>query len=345
MGFKVRIRQCEDAIDVQMGETILQAALRNGISYPSGCQSGNCAACKSHLHDGEIEMSPYSEYALTDTEQAAGMILACRAVPWSDAEVSWLAEDDVVTNPVRHITCTVTGLDDLTHDIKRVSLTPSDGEVPEFTPGQYAKLTFDDLPGRDYSMAGHSDDTSLEFHIRAVPDGAVSSHVADMLAIGDAVQVEMPMGIAHVRTLHTGPVALIAGGSGIAPIMSILRSVLTQPDMGTRPVHLFIGVRAERDIYLEDHFVDLAAKHDNLTITWALSEPGEQTERRKGHLAAIVQQDLLRHLPLDGWKAYLAGPPVMVDTCTDVLEDLGIGRENCHADAFFTASEMAENQA
>ena len=184
MGFKVRIRQCDDAIDVQMGETILQAALRNGIAYPSGCQSGNCAACKSHLHGGEIEMSPYSEYALTESEREAGMILACRAVPWSDADVSWLAEDDVVTNPVRHLTCTVTALEKLTHDITRLCLQPDDCAIPEFTPGQFANLTFDglqgdDLPGRDYSMAGHADDSMLEFHIRAVSDGAVSTHVAE----------------------------------------------------------------------------------------------------------------------------------------------------------------------
>ena len=345
MGFKIRIRQCDNPIDVEMGETILQAALRHGISYPSGCQSGNCAACKSHLHDGEIEMSPFSEYALTDAERGAGMILACRAVPWSDGEVSWLAEDDVVTNPVRHIDCTVTGLQDLTHDIKGVSLTPVDDKIPEFTPGQYASLSFAGLPGRDYSMASHATDPTIDFHIRAMPDGEVSAHVANTLAPGDPVRVEMPMGIAHIRSQHTGPVVLIAGGSGIAPIISILRAILAQDDTADRPIHLYLGVRDEADVYLEDYFADLAAQHENLTVTWALSEPGGDTARRTGHLASLLQLDLVRHLPLDGWKAYLAGPPVMVETSMAVLEDFGISRDNCHADAFFTARELADNVA
>ena len=163
------------------------------------------------------------------------------------------------------------------------------------------------------------------------------------LAIGDKVQVEMPMGIAHVRTLHTGPVVLIAGGSGIAPIVSILRSVLAQETLEHRPVHLYLGVRDERDIYLETYFTDLAARHRNLTVTWALSEPTGATQRRTGFLDRIIQRDLIAHLPLDGWKAYLAGPPVMVNACVDTLEDLGVGRDNCHADAFYTASELAHN--
>ncbi|WP_417520040.1 2Fe-2S iron-sulfur cluster-binding protein [Minwuia sp.] len=90
MSFKVKIEQADDPITVEMGETILQAALRQGIKYPCGCQAGNCGACKSALISGEIEMSPWSEYALSPEEEREGRILACRAVPWSDAEVRWL---------------------------------------------------------------------------------------------------------------------------------------------------------------------------------------------------------------------------------------------------------------
>ena len=94
-----------------MGETILAAALRAGVPYPFGCQSGNCGACKSTLPSGEVRMSPYSEYALSKAEREQGLILACRAVPWSDCEVAWLEADDVAMHPLRQLDCDVVGVE------------------------------------------------------------------------------------------------------------------------------------------------------------------------------------------------------------------------------------------
>ena len=97
-------------------------ALNAGISYPFGCQSGNRGACKSHLVKGEVTMEGYSDFALSDQEKERGLILACRAVPWEDSEVAWLEEDDLIVHPRRLLDCEVTGLDDATHDIKRIRL-------------------------------------------------------------------------------------------------------------------------------------------------------------------------------------------------------------------------------
>src|SRR5258708_39416730 len=122
MPFDVRIRQCDDPVAVEPGQTILDAALAQGVAYPHGCRSGNCGACKSRHHAGEIELAPYSDYALTASERASGLILACRAMPWSDAEVAWLDAEDLIINPQRQLTCRVVALEQATHDIRIVRL-------------------------------------------------------------------------------------------------------------------------------------------------------------------------------------------------------------------------------
>src|SRR5689334_18667493 len=114
MTFEVRIRQHATPIAVEIGQTILDAALAAGVPYPHGCRSGNCGACKSRLGEGEVEMAPYSEFALTEAEAAEGLVLACRAVPWSDAAVEWLDPGETVVHPLRRMTCRVAAIDNAT---------------------------------------------------------------------------------------------------------------------------------------------------------------------------------------------------------------------------------------
>ena len=341
MSFRVTVSQFKEPFSVAMGQTILEAALERDLPYPHGCRSGNCGACKSELLSGEVEMSPYSEYALTDAEKSGGLILACRAVPWSDCAVKFLDFDDTVAHPLRHLRCRVTAVDDLTHDIKCVRLKVLDGGPYDFTAGQYARIEFPGLPPRDYSMANRPDEPGLEFHIRLVAGGAVTPYVAKSLKVGDRLKVFGPHGTSYWRERHTGPILALAGGSGLAPIKSIVETALQAG--ATQPVHLYVGVRDERDLYLEDHFKALAAKHRNLTFIPVLSEPSRATKRRTGFLADAVRQDFAGLGPrsLDGAKAYLAGPPVMVETAVAILEALGLRRQDCHADAFYSEAEKA----
>lgn len=342
MGFSVTIRQWATPIQVETGQTVLDAAVAQGVPYPYGCQSGNCGACKSRLYRGEVEMAPYSSYALTDEERAQGLVLACRAVPWSDAELAWLDGDDVVMHPLRDLVCTVAALEDLTHDIKLVRLAIAEGGPFTFAPGQYAAVSFGGLAARDYSMANVPDrDGSgpglIEFHIRHVAGGASSAHVAKGLKRGDTVRVKGPYGTSFLREQHTGPILAIAGGSGLAPIKSIVESALS---LGMRqPIDLYFGVRDERDLYLEEHFATLARRHANLRFNPVLSSPAGATQRRTGfvHEAALADS-----VSLDGAKAYLAGPPVMVEAASRLLEQRGLARENIHADAFYTEAERVK---
>lgn len=335
MSFKVRIVPAERTIDVPVGATILEAALDAGIGYPHGCQSGNCGACKSHLVKGEVTMEGYSEFALSDEEKDRGLILACRAVPWEDSEVAWLDEDDLIVHPRRLLSCKVVGLDDATHDIKRVRLTIDSGGPFDFSAGQFASVTFNGCAPRDYSMANIPGDPGLEFHIRCPPGGTTSAYVASTLRIGETVRVEGPFGTSYLREAHRGPIIAIAGGSGLAPIKSIVEQALARKL--PQHIYLYFGARTERDLYLVEHFEALAREHRSFHFTPVLSEEAGGS-RRAGLVHEAVAADFDE---FDGCKAYLAGPPVMVEAATRLLEARGLRRIDIHADAFYTAAEMA----
>jgi len=335
MTFKVRIAQADRAIEVPTGGTILEAALDAGVGYPFGCQSGNCGACKSHLVKGEVTMEGYSEFALSDEEKARGLILACRSVPWEDCEVAWLEEDDLIVHPRRVLACKVVGLDDATHDIKRVRLAIEAGGPFDFSAGQFASVTFEGCAPRDYSMANVPGDPVLEFHVRRSQGGTTSAYVAEKLKPGDSVRVEGPFGASYLRETHRGPIIAVAGGSGMAPLKSIVERAI-QKEM-PQHIYFYFGVRSERDLYLHDHFAKLAEKHPHLHFTPVLSE-GTGGGLRTGLVHEAVAADFDE---FDGCKAYLAGPPVMVEAATRLFEQRGMRRIDVHADAFYTAAEMA----
>ena len=327
------------AVDVDMGQTLLDAALAAGIDYPHSCRAGNCSACKSRLIEGEVDLMPYSEFALSDEDRAAGYILACRCMVWEDSRVETVGvEDEAPATDV--VAARIVSLDDATHDIKRIRLAAIDGTLPEFKPGQFANLSFDGLPGRDYSMAGAPNDPVWEFHIRRMPEGAVSNFVAATLQVGDKVLVKGPMGDAHLRADHEGPIFAIAGGSGMAPVKSIVESALRASP--NREVHFYFGARDERDLYLTEHFMALAAEHANMHFVPVLSEPSQATKRRTGFVHQAALADLA---DLHGYKAYMAGPPVMVEAAHAALKERGLPAADIHADAFYTVADNPDGQS
>jgi NAD(P)H-flavin reductase len=255
----------------------------------------------------------------------------------SDAEVSWLESDEIVRHPQRRLVCRVAALDALTHDIMRVRLAIPAGGVFDFSAGQYARLAFGALPPRDYSMASRPGEVPLEFHIRRMGPDSVSAHVAERLRLGEAVVAEGPLGSAYLRETHAGPILAVAGGSGLAPAKSIVETALASGR--EQPIHLYFGARDERDLYLLEHFEALAAAHANFRFVPVLSEPHRATPRRTGFVHEAVAADFAA---LDGAKAYVAGPPAMVEQATSLLLDrLGLRRADLHADPFYSEAERA----
>ncbi len=333
---KVQLPQAGRTISVPQGRTILDTALNDRVDYPHGCKSGRCGSCKSRLIGGVVDLLPHTPFALSAEERSEGLILACRALPRSDVTVAWLGgEDEIAGLPVRSISGRVEAVSDATHDIKRIWIRFPSSEPFEFKAGQYARLSFPGAPRRDYSMASRPDEELLEFHIRRVPGGSASERIAATAGLGVTVTVEGPFGSAFLRERHGGPIVAVAGGSGLAPIGSIVQTALAK-GMG-QPIHLYFGVRSERDLYLTELFAALAGQHRNFRFVPVLSE-APQNELRSGFVSDAVGADLP---DLDGWKAYFAGPPAMVDAAAPLLLERGIRKDDIHADVFFTPERQA----
>jgi naphthalene 1,2-dioxygenase ferredoxin reductase component len=317
-------------VPVEAGDTILESLLRAGVPFPFSCQAGNCGTCKCELLSGDVHELEHSEHALSPQERAKGIILACRSQVWDDTAVRRIDAEDLVMHPSRVMTCRVLALDALTHDIKGLRLAIEAGGPLSFSAGQYAQLEFAPGLSRHYSMANMPSESELAFHIRHMPGGRTSAYVALQLKVGDRIKVSGPLGVTYLRERHAGPVLLIAGGSGLAPIESILRMLLH--DEPARPVTLYFGVRSERDLYHEPLLKDLAARHTKFTYHVVLSEQKGARGRRYGLVHEAVGADLGDG---EGLMAYLAGPPVMVEAATALLAARGLAPRQLHADAFY----------
>lgn len=315
-------------IPVEAGDTILGSLLRAGVPFPFSCQAGNCGTCKCELVSGDILELEHSEHALSAEERAKGIILACRTQVWDDTVVRRIDVEELVLHPSRVMRCRVLELEDLTHDIKGLRLAVEAGGPMAFSAGQYAELEFAPGVSRHYSMANMPDEPEPLFHIRHLPGGRTSSFVATRLKVGDKVKVSGPLGVSYLRDNHRGPVVLIAGSSGLAPIQSILCTLLTRGC--SAPVTLYFGVRSERDLYHEGMLRDLAAKHPNFSYHVVLSEQKGVHGRRYG----LVHEAIEVPDPQEA-MAYVAGPPVMVGAATELLTARGLGRRQIHADAFY----------
>lgn len=333
MSYRIELADTADSVSAEPGETVLDAMLRAGVAFSYSCQAGNCGSCKCEHLEGEIFELEYSEHALSAEERANNLILACRTQVWGDAKVRRLDTEDVVLHPSRVMRCRVASLTNLTHDIREVRLSIESGGPFIFSAGQYAQIEFAPGLARHYSMANTPSEDQLVFQIRHMPGGRTSSFVATHLKPGEGVKVSGPHGVSYLRDRHEGPVLLIAGGSGLAPVESILHTLLARGHAAT--IALYFGVRAERDVYHEAELKALAAKHANFRYHIVLSEQADAPNRRSGYVHEAAASDLES---VGGWKAYLAGPPVMVEAATDMLKARGLAQRDIHADAFYNQS-------
>jgi ferredoxin-NAD(P)+ reductase (naphthalene dioxygenase ferredoxin-specific) len=314
--------------------TILESLKQEGVDYPHGCATGLCSLCKSRLISGEVSHQDYYESALSKEERAAGLVLICCATPQTDCVITPVQQDANLP-PVRTFDSTVIAISELTHDITRITIADASDKPYEFLPGQYSRISFGGAEARDFSMASRPGEGTVEFFVRRIPDGRVTDHALRTLVAGDRVNVRGPFGRAYLREGHIGPIIAVAGGSGLAPVWSIVTTAL---DRGmTQPLHVYLGVRSEQDVYMEKALVDLSTRFPNLSVSIALSEPPPGSGRRSGFLHTVLQEDFGSG-NLSDWVGYVAGPPPMVDAVAATLAQLGMPGARCYTDPFLTAA-------
>lgn len=319
MTYRITLPQAARSIEALPGETILAAALREGVSYPHGCQRGRCGSCKSGLLDGQIEMLPHSPFALEASERQQGLVLACRALPTTDVTVYWPDAAGALPH-MPPINSTVVARHEIAPQIQRVVARPT--RPLAFLPGQYVNVT---LPGgvtRSYSPASQPMAQEVEFHIRVVERGQASSLVA-RLAPGDCIQLSGPFGGAYLRDEADRPLLALAASTGQAPIKSIVDRIMVSGDQ--RPVHVFAFARNLHHLYLEGYFAELATRHRNLSYRSIVTRTAKERETPQALIASSVSQ-------FRDWSVHIAGPAGFVTSMSEIVRDMGC--DDVFADKF-----------
>lgn len=336
MPFKIKLTNGKE-ISVDEGNTILESALDQGIDFPHGCRTGNCGACKSKIISGDIEMSPYSEFALDEDEEKNGLILACRSVPWSDCEIKILnKEDDDDKNnlEIKNLTCQVVNIRKVTKDIFVINLKLDDKINFKFKAGQYAELHIGNCKEKYFSMANSPNTNELEFHIKTLDGGEVSNYIKNNLKLGEIIKIKGPYGNAYLREKHKGPIIAVAGGTGLAPILSIIK--YSQEIEMKQPTSIYYGAQSEQELYFIEQFHTMSKINKNLNFYPVIIEGSKNKILRQGFVTDAIVQDIE---DFDGYKAYLAGPPKMVEAAEKILTNKGIRKVDMHSDAFYTPYE------
>jgi ferredoxin-NAD(P)+ reductase (naphthalene dioxygenase ferredoxin-specific) len=315
-------------LHVEPGTNLLAALREHQVPISYSCTAGRCGTCRCKVVAGEVYETG-RDSKLTHPDEA-GYVLACMSVLTDNCVIEVPEPDEVVTHPARIIKATVLAIEPMTHDIRRLRLKPA--KPLAFSPGQYATLQFGPDLVRPYSMANVNGDGELEFHVRLVPDGRVTGYIDKQLAVGDAVRVSGPLGTAYLRRRHEGPMLLVAGGTGLAPVLSIVRAALEGGMQ--QPMHLYFGVRTQQDIYGLDWLVPLQQSHANLHLHVVVSTGNDDPQWRSGLVTDAFDSDWPT---LAGWRAYLCGAPPMVEAAAMLAKKKGVLPEHVYADAFYAS--------
>jgi ferredoxin-NAD(P)+ reductase (naphthalene dioxygenase ferredoxin-specific) len=324
---EVLIRPLQKVIEVEPGANLLEALRAAQIPMSYSCMAGRCGTCRCRIVEGEVLDGGRAEQNPLDASDT--YVLACQTFVTEPCTVEIPEPDEIVVHPAKIIKATVHSVESLTCDVRRVLLNPA--KPIEFSPGQYLQLQFTPAHIRPYSMAGLANGGMLEFHVRVVPDGRVSGYISNDLKPGDAVRVSGPLGTAYLRRKHEGPMLCVAGGTGLAPILSILRGAIAGGM--TNPTHVYFGVRSPRDVYGLEWLAELERCHPSLKVHVVLTSGGNPREQRCGLVTEAIGQDFDT---LEGWRAYLCGSPPMVEAATVLARQKGIDPGRVHADAFYT---------
>jgi propane monooxygenase reductase subunit len=337
---KVRFEPVGVEMEVEEGETVLDAAFRQGISLMHGCKEGQCGSCKSKLIDGDIELLKYSTFALPDYESETNHVLLCRTHAFSDVSFELLNYDEDLLSrsiAVKSFPGRVTNISALTSDIRLLEI--EIGSPLKFWAGQYVDLTLQDgAITRAFSMANPpSTGTRLSFIIKKYPNGAFSSQLDGGLKVGDDLTAKGPYGTCFRRETRTGPMLLIGGGSGMSPLWSILADHIESEEQ--RPIRFFYGARTRADLFYLDELAAITARLPDFKFVPALSHADAEGgwDGETGFIHEVVQRHLRGEQPSGTIDAYACGPTPMIDALLPVLQMNGVEPDHIYFDKFTPA--------
>lgn len=345
--FNLRLMPGERALPLRADQSVLQAALEQGVPFPHSCRAGGCGACKCRLLAGKVKELSDKSYLLTAEEMRAHTILACQSLPRSDLVIELPASTGGPRHAPVSTWATITGLAPLAPDILALSLR-SDAALA-YTAGQYARLGLpgseptDEHAGRSYSFASARDPAGtgqdLNFIIRRVPGGAFSDWLFKQARCAERLWLQGPFGDFHLRP-DARPILAVSAGSGFAPIQAMLEQALAE-GQARRDVVLFFGARRQAELYAHARLAEFKRRWSGrFELVPVLSdEPSDSGwSGARGRLPPAMRTHLGTQLP--HYQAYVCGPPPMVEACLQALAEAGLPSAHLHADKFLGQHDL-----
>jgi NAD(P)H-flavin reductase/ferredoxin len=332
-GFTIECREDED---------VVTAALRQGYILLTECREGACSTCKAYLVEGDYDdLLTHSIHALSPAEEEEGYVLSCRLQPRSDLVLDYDYPADRIERFTEGVwSGQVVELERRSDTVVRVVVRTLAAQAAVlFEPGQYVRLTLYPADGgqvrppsvaRDYSMANvATDGRELEFLIRVLPDGAFSGYIAARAKVGEMVTVEGPFGKFGLRPNAGLTPVFVAGGTGLAPIMSMLRALAAAGS--AEPATLVFGNTNAGDLFFGRELDELTKALPGLTVHRCLVNPGPEWDGDVG----LVTDAISAHVETpQAHSWYLCGPPPMIAATKDLLAGRGVPRTQIYEETF-----------
>ncbi|WP_217126068.1 NADH:ubiquinone reductase (Na(+)-transporting) subunit F [Hydrogenophilus thiooxidans] len=345
MSFELTIEPLGYSCAIEEDQTLLDAALRNGIYIPHACGHGLCGTCKVKVVEGDVDFGEASPFALMDFEREEGVALACCAKPLSDVVIEAEIDEDPDARaiPLRDLTASIERIEDLTPTIKGVWLRLS--EPLPFQAGQYVQIGVPGIEGtRAFSIANAPQEVEatglLELNIRLVPGGAMTTWFHENAKVGDTLKLTGPHGRFFVRRSANKPVLFLAGGSGLSSPRSMIHDLLATG--WPHPITLVYGQRNRAELYYDEEFRTLAQTHVQFSYVPCLSDEPETSnwQGERGLVHEVAKK--VFNGQFSGMQAYLCGPPLMIDACITTLMQGRLFEADIFFEKFISAADAQQ---
>ncbi|WP_376696249.1 CDP-6-deoxy-delta-3,4-glucoseen reductase [Wenzhouxiangella sp. EGI_FJ10305] len=332
----IRIASTGREFSARPDETILTAALRQGIVLPYSCRNGTCASCKCRLIEGRISYPYNPPTALDQTELHDGQMLSCQAVAEGDVVIESREIEQVEDIPVRLLPARVETMDRFTEDTMRLRLKLPAAARLQFLAGQYIDILLPEGKRRAFSIASPpSEGDFIELHVKHVEGGGFTGHVFEDMKLKEILRFEGPLGTFFFRRNSDRPAVLAGGGTGFAPLKAMIEELIHAGD--ERPLELFWGTRTANDLYATELIQRWQKEHPALNFVPVVSEPGTNWTGETGFVHEAV---LRHHSDLSGWDVYMSGPPAMIHAARPAFLDAGVPEDRLFYDSFDFAPDV-----
>ena len=321
-------------IECRPEETVAEAAYKARINIPLDCRDGACGTCKSRCESGSYDGGDYIDEALSEDEARHGYCLPCQVTPHSDLVLRIPSTSAAAKTGAAAHTAQLAAIRRHSATTVEFTLDVDDRDGLDFLPGQYVNVA---VPGtaksRSYSFSSGPHRRQVSFLVRIVEGGAMSGYLSERARVGDRIEFTGPMGSFYLREL-TRPALLLAGGTGLAPLLSMLDRLARQPP--AHPVHLLYGVTSDQDLVHLDTLDDHAEAIPGFTFDHCVADPSSNA-RTKGFVTNLMDAGTLHH---GGADVYLCRPPAMVEAVRGHIATLGVTPAGFHYEKFTPATTV-----